>query len=222
MRVRHWIAWGLLVFVVLAIGGVAFGFSQAGYTKFVVETGSMVPEIYPGDLVIDAPPGKSADDYAVGDVITFKHGQGNDLVTHRITEITPEGIKTKGDANRTADVWTIPLDFVVGKVAFTIPKGGYVVIFLGQPAGIAAIVVAVVGLILLWRIFFPTDRPADAATTDATPAVGRHAGPAADDAAVGTVAAAGVGLEPDDAGSMSISDGRPPDPAAAAEPAPTD
>jgi signal peptidase len=154
MRIRHWIAWGLLVFAILGIGGVAFGLHAAGYEKYIVRTGSMAPELNPGDLVID----KSASNgYKVGDVITFRHGQGADLVTHRIIEITPDGIKTKGDANRTADVWTIPPDFVQGVVAFNIPKGGFVALFLSQPAGIGAVLLAVVCLVLLWRLFFPTD-----------------------------------------------------------------
>ncbi len=154
MRIRHWIAWGLLVFVILGVGGVAYGFHAAGYQKFVVETGSMVPTLDPGDLVVDRP---ARGDFHVGDIITFRHGQGNDLVTHRIVEITPQGIKTKGDANRTADAWTIPDDFVVGVVAFHIPKGGYVVTFLSQPAGIGAVALALVALILLWRLFFPNE-----------------------------------------------------------------
>lgn len=164
MRIRHWIAWGLLVFVILGVGGVAFGFHAAGYEKYVVETGSMVPALDPGDLVVDRP---VRGDLKVGDIITFKHGQGNDLVTHRIVQITANGIKTKGDANRTADVWTIPDDYVQGVVAFHIPKGGYVVSFLSQPAGIGAVAVGLVGLILLWRLFFPNDTNADSSKDDA-------------------------------------------------------
>ncbi len=154
MRIRHWIAWGLLVFVILGVGGVAFGFHAAGYEKYVVETGSMVPALDPGDLVVDRPVNG---DLKVGDIITFKHGQGDDLVTHRIVGITPEGIKTKGDANRTADVWTIPDDYVQGVVAFRIPKGGYVITFMSKPAGIGAVTAALTALILLWRVFFPSE-----------------------------------------------------------------
>lgn len=156
MRIRHWIAWGLLVFVILTIGGTAFTFHAAGYEKYIVQTGSMVPELDPGDLVIDRP---AKDGYRVGDVVTFRHGQGDDLVTHRIIAITDQGIKTKGDANRTADVWTIPPDYVQGVVAFHIPKGGYVIAFLSKPAGIGAVTVGIIGLILLWRLFFPSEAP---------------------------------------------------------------
>lgn len=169
MRTRHWIAWGLLVFVILGIGGVAYGLDAAGYEKYIVKTGSMVPELNPGDLVIDKP---AKDGYQVGDVITFRHGRGTDLVTHRIVEITDEGIKTKGDANESEDVWTIPPDFVQGVVAITIPKGGFVVLFLSQPAGIGAVLLVVVGLILLWRLFFPSE---DDAPKEAEPAEGAGA-----------------------------------------------
>ena len=54
-------------------------------------------------------------------------------------------------------MWTIPPDFVQGVVSFSIPKGGFVVLFLSQPAGIGAVLLAVVCLVLLWRLFFPTD-----------------------------------------------------------------
>jgi len=154
MRFRHWIAWGLLVLVVLSVGGVAFTLRAAGYEKYIVRTGSMVPTIRPGDLVIDKP---ASAGYAVGDVITFRHGESSDLVTHRIFEITAAGIKTKGDANPAADAWTIPLHFVQGVVVLTVPKGGYIVAFLSQPAGIGAIALVIVALTLLWRLFFPSE-----------------------------------------------------------------
>jgi signal peptidase len=199
MRVRHWIAWGILVFLTFGIGGVAFGFHAAGYEKYIVETGSMVPELNPGDLVIDRP---AKDGYKVGDVITFRHGEGADLVTHRVIDITPDGIKTKGDANRTADVWTIPQDLVQGVVAFNIPKGGFVVLFLSQPAGIGAVLLAIVCLVLLWRLFFPTDtangkEPEGAARVDGDsvsdgPPTASAAGPQPDDPATLTSEATGA------------------------------
>lgn len=199
MRIRHWIAWGLLVLVVLGIGGTAWALSAAGYQKFVVKTGSMAPTIKPGDLVIDRPVSGA---FAVGDVITFPDSQA-ELVTHRIVEITPDGIKTKGDANETADVWTIPQASVVGVVAFVIPKGGYVVLFLSQPAGIAAVLIAVAALVLLWRLFFPAepvsggdDGRAPGDGTVRLAAAGRHAAPDSSNRGVagcGTTEATGVG-----------------------------
>ncbi len=96
-------------------------------------------------------------------------GPTADLVTHRITQITADGIHTKGDANRTADVWTIPRSYVEGVVSWRLPGVGFAVVFLQQPLGIASIVIAFIGLILLWQLFFP-----------ATPTVERPAGELAD------------------------------------------
>lgn len=159
MRIRSWIAWGLLIALALGIGGTIFGFHAAGYRWYIVQTGSMSPTIPAGDLVVDRPPG---DPLKPGNVITFRHGNGQELVTHRITDITADGIHTKGDANRSEDVWTVPQEMVVGVVSFHIPRGGYVVAFLSQPAGFGSVIIAIFGLGLLWRLFFPEEREADA------------------------------------------------------------
>jgi signal peptidase I len=124
-----------------------------GYRAYVVHTGSMQPNYKSGSLVIDRP---ASGDYHAGQVITFRHSDlTTDVVTHRITDITATGIvHTKGDGNGTADVWDIRPDQVRGEVAAGIPYAGYVVVFLQQPAGIAAVMTAVLAMLLLWGIFF--------------------------------------------------------------------
>lgn len=169
MRIHRRIVWGLLVLVFLGIAGTIGGFYAAGYRPYIIHTGSMVPELVPGDLVIDRP---ADGHYRVGDVITFRHGPTDDLVTHRITQITGPGIHTKGDANPTADVWTIPRSFVEGVGTWRIPGAGYAVVFLRQPTGFAAIVMSLVGLILLWQLFFPDEKDetqTKASAQDVTP-----------------------------------------------------
>ena len=143
-----------------------------GYRVYVVHTGSMTPTFRPGDIVIDRP---AQHRYHAGEVITFRHSaQTTDVVTHRITDITPAGlIHTKGDANRTADVWDIRPDQVRGSVAMSAPAAGYLLVFLHQPAGVASLALAVLAIALLWRLFFATqDTDADrdpAATCASTP-----------------------------------------------------
>ncbi|WP_051265026.1 signal peptidase I [Nakamurella lactea] len=142
----------ILGFLGVLVAGLAFW--QAGYRPYVVHTGSMAPTYRPGDLVIDRPAARS---YQVGEVITFRYSADpNALVTHRVTEVTANGsIHTKGDANRTADSWTIRPGLVVGSVATSIPRLGYVVVFLQQPTGLAALLVAAIAAYLLWGLFFP-------------------------------------------------------------------
>lgn len=174
MRIRRRIVWGLLLLIFLGVAGAVGGFYATGYRAYIIHTGSMVPDLVPGDLIIDRPADRN---YRVGDVITFRHGPTPDLVTHRIVQITPVGIHTKGDANRTADVWTIPRPYVEGVVRWTLPGFGYAVVFLKQPTGLASIVVMLIGLVLLWQLFFPAEPEPDqsappsaaGAEPDATP-----------------------------------------------------
>jgi signal peptidase len=129
-----------------------------GYRAYVVHTGSMMPTYNPGDVIIDKPAGG----LHVGETITFRHSDlTTDVVSHRIRRITPHGIVTKGDANRTADAWRIRPDQVRGQVVHAIPRLGFVMIFLKQPAGVGSVMTAVLALILLWDLFFASaTRPA--------------------------------------------------------------
>jgi signal peptidase len=146
----------LAVLVVLGTLGAGVTLYAQGYRMYVVHTGSMSPTFRPGDVVIDRRAGGS---YAPGEVITFRHGQGSDLVTHRITEVTDKGIHTKGDANRTADVWTIADNQVQGRVITGVRGLGYLMVYLQQPPGIASLATTVFAVLLLWGIFFPPGDP---------------------------------------------------------------
>jgi signal peptidase len=148
-----WATLTLAVLCVLATGAVLW---REGYRVYVIHTGSMTPTYRPGDIVVDRPAQKQ---YRPGEVITFLHsGTSSDLVTHRITDITPAGlIHTKGDANASADVWDIRPDQVKGSTMFGVRDLGYLVVFLQQPAGVAAVATSTVGLILLWSLCFPAD-----------------------------------------------------------------
>lgn len=90
-----------------------------GYTYFEVSTGSMMPELEIGDLIIV----KITDDVKADDVITYK--SENNFITHRIISIDNEMIITKGDANNTPDQ-EISKNSVVGKVIKTISGFGKV------------------------------------------------------------------------------------------------
>ncbi len=112
----------------------------------------MTPTYPTGDLVMVAP----AAHYAVGDVITFRTHSGPDsVVTHRVNAVTAEGLETKGDANATPDIAPVAPQNVVGRVIASVPQGGYALVYLQQPAGIASVVTVLLALFLSWSLFFP-------------------------------------------------------------------
>ncbi len=157
MKLRT-VAWCLLVAFGISVACVALVGWHEGYRLYAVRTGSMTPTYPTGSLLLDAParPGTPR----VGEVITFRTRDG--LVTHRVHQLTPAGIKTKGDANRTPDAWTLPERNVQGAVVAGVPFGGYVLVFFQQPTGVAALMVLTVSIVLAWSLFFgssPTVAP---------------------------------------------------------------
>lgn len=132
--------------------------------SYVVVSGSMAPAIGVGETVIvnDVQPAAINE----GEVITFRRGEtaeirrgqaGEDLVTHRVIDIkrTDDGLafKTKGDANEEADRQLVPADAVVGRVMFTIPYIGHVIVFAGTETGFIAFVAIPIGLLILSELY---------------------------------------------------------------------
>ncbi len=94
----------------------------------IVLSGSMVPTMLPGDMII----ARSVDpnELVVGDVMVFRDpsGRPNTLITHRIISIEGEEKRifhTKGDANNAEDIFVVKASDVVGKLIFVIPFVGY-------------------------------------------------------------------------------------------------
>lgn len=110
-----------------------------GIKTFVIISGSMEPEIEIGDIVIV----KEADNYEVGDIISFRQGQN--IITHRISEIEEvDGeirYRTKGDNNNTEDSGTITPDVIEGKVVNIIPFIGKVIFLLKDKVTIIVILI---------------------------------------------------------------------------------
>ena len=134
-----------------------------GYRIYVVHTGSMTPALNPGDAVLDRPAPAAVHQ---GEVVTFGVNSGPDsVVTHRVNAVAANGIKTKGDANPTPDPWTVQFSDVIGTKFLTLPYGGYVLVYLQHPQGIASVLTALFAMILLWHLFFPPEAiTADSAT----------------------------------------------------------
>ena len=100
-----------------------------GYAQIIVISGSMQPAINVGDLLII----KEQISYQANDIITFHSDQN--LVTHRVIEVSNDGINTQGDANNVADD-PVPLTAVEGKMVLLIPGAGNLILFLKSPLGI--------------------------------------------------------------------------------------
>lgn len=94
----------------------------------VVLSNSMEPEFSGGDLIVVV----EEDDYVINDVVVYQNTKI--AVAHRIVGIDGDKIITRGDANSLNDE---PIDksCIKGKVLFSIPYVGHVVLFLKSIPG---------------------------------------------------------------------------------------
>jgi signal peptidase I len=102
-----------LLIVVLGLAGITLGMWAFGYKPVVVTSGSMEPTIHVGDVVVTnhvSPTTK----LGVQTIIDFKDPAGPGHHLHRIIEVTPQGYRTKGDANQSADSTIVPRQNVDG------------------------------------------------------------------------------------------------------------
>ncbi len=120
---------GWIVAAIAAVVIIWFSVGLFPIHPTLVGSGSMRPAIDVGDIVIIAE--ASADVVKEGDVIEFRRESAT--IIHRIIEIQEvEGAKffvTKGDANNAPDLEPVMPAQVVGKVVFTVPKIGWVAIW---------------------------------------------------------------------------------------------
>ncbi len=123
---------GLLLGSILAA---ALSF-PAGIRYVYVKSGSMEPAIPTGSLCMIHAKAERGD-IRTGDIIAFSLGEANLPVAHRVMEITEQGCRTKGDANRSADPWQVEFDDIQGKVIGTVPYAGYIVSFFQSVKGVA-------------------------------------------------------------------------------------
>ena len=103
-----------------------------GFTPTVIASGSMQPALNPGDMaiIIKTP----AEAIKVGDIIQYQPSSGSPTI-HRVIDKYKAGGQlwfiTKGDANNVPDD-PINERQVMGKLVFTIPKLGWVSIYLKE------------------------------------------------------------------------------------------
>lgn len=134
-----------------------------GFEPFAVQSDSMAPFFYKGDLVIDKKV-TDASTLEVGDIITFWTVINGYKVlnTHRIVEIYDYGdhfaFDTKGDAATEIDYLGVHQGDIVGKYLTHIPKLGSVLDFLQTSKGFFCCIVIPVALFFIYQLisFFKT------------------------------------------------------------------
>ena len=101
-----------------------------GLHTYVVRSGSMTPTIDTGDLVITR--SASPSEVKIGEIAMFKDPEdAGRLITHRVRAIHERNGRfyfvTRGDANTGFEHWNVPATATLGKVAYRIPKLGYLI-----------------------------------------------------------------------------------------------
>jgi signal peptidase len=146
--------WGRLMVFVVILGPVTVLVLLPlglGLQRYVMSGDSMNGGIDRGSVVFERTVPVS--DLRVGDVITYEPPASADrdgMVTHRIVEIEPQGIRTQGDANARPDPWTLrPEGSTVPRVVFALPWVGYVYLFLLRPQTWALALVSLAVLAVL-------------------------------------------------------------------------
>lgn len=103
------LAGGLLIAVIAVNMAVAALSLSGGYRVAQERTGSMVPVIPVGALVIYTP--VSGASLRRGEIISFRHAGVLDTITHRIVQAKDRNgivyVRTRGDANRSTDPITV-------------------------------------------------------------------------------------------------------------------
>lgn len=155
-------AWMVITWTVLSfLGGVVLLTTDGQLHKYqfmAVLSGSMVPTMHVGDLVVAevVPPSMLAS----GDLATFRDPTTHRLITHRVQSVLWHGeladVITRGDANQTGENWTVQADDKVGRVVLRVPHAGYALAALGTPAGqlgLAGLAALLGGwvLVTIWR-----------------------------------------------------------------------
>lgn len=127
----------VLLIAVLLVGGLL---PFVPYDLRVVESGSMAPTIPTGAVIVL----QAAEEYHVGDIVTYQRRGTADVTTHRIVSERLEAgaprFVTQGDANNTADAYAIEPVEIVGVVQWHVPYLGYLLKFLQSPVGYVVLI----------------------------------------------------------------------------------
>lgn len=116
-----------------------------GWKGYTVVSGSMEPTFSAGDFILVRT--IPYEEVKAGDVITFTRDET--IVSHRVKEVTAEGLVTQGDANHLLDQGRTTKTTYIGKLAFMVPYYGYLIAATQKPI-FFALLVALLGLYLIY------------------------------------------------------------------------
>ncbi len=131
--------------------------SISGIFPMIILTDSMYPEFESGDLIIcnTAEP----EEIKVGDVICFydPEGNGTATVTHRVQEVVTDDEGnlawiTKGDANNTEDLPTVPAKNLIGVYKTRLKGLGNVAMFMQTTQGLIICVICPIILLVAYDV----------------------------------------------------------------------
>ena len=155
--IAPWLVRGLVALAVLTFALLAVGPHVLGYRTMTMLTGSMAPEINPGDVTIVTPIAVS--EVTEGMVIAYHRPiEDHSVVTHRVISVVKDAngtvtIQTKGDANEAADPWTATLE---GDTAYqvrgVVPMLGHVIEALRAPVVTQALLYGAPTLLVGWLL----------------------------------------------------------------------
>lgn len=147
-KVFNILTWVIVIAAVL-LAVLLVGVRLFGFTPYAVLSPSMTPKYPVGDLVYTQK--VAPEEIRIGDPITFVADENLTVVTHRVVEIDAENgcVYTQGDANETRDGNPVYYENILGRVSFSLPKLGYVSIFMSKKNGKFAAVAVLAALILL-------------------------------------------------------------------------
>jgi signal peptidase len=160
-RIAPWLVRGLVGSMVAAaivtFLGLAVGPHVFGYRTLTMLTGSMAPQINPGDVAVVTP--IAVTDVTEGMVITYHQPIAEHaLITHRVVSVERalDGtvtIQTKGDANDAVDPWTATLSGDTAyQVRAVIPELGHLIQALRTPGVTQTLTYGAPALIVGWLL----------------------------------------------------------------------
>lgn len=130
---------------------------QTDSPLMVVSSGSMVPTLNVGDIIVVR--GVPPEQIQVGTIIIFHSPRNYDMpIVHRVVGVLVEGngqryFQTRGDSNPVADNWAplpgVPQDHLIGTLLVRIPYVGLISLRLRGPTGITLIILLIAAILVL-------------------------------------------------------------------------
>ena len=148
-----WIA--LLVFATLAVMAV-LPMILPGYMSASITSGSMMPTLRIGDVVIAAD--YDGTEISPGTVVVYEEPRKHDLVTHRVVSVDPSGSYiTKGDGGGINDPAPIAAANMRGEARWIVPFVGLPRVWVAQQQWAQLTLTVVVVVMALWVARFAFD-----------------------------------------------------------------